>query len=383
MIYLLYLVTFLLLSYKFDIKKKGGRRKQWERIAILMLILLSGLRNHVGGDTANYIRYFNEAPDIRNFWQYQITHTQNIQVLWHLFLSVVKTFGGNFTCVQILHSILVNCLIYRFIKHSTDKPFVVLTIFVCVSWWNFNFEIMRESTCVAIFLNACLYLKEGNVWKYVLYVVPALFIHYFSFVPFFLVLLTTFANKRQIILALVGFAAIAIILSNQLSDFFLQMAISTTDGENSKVLESYFSGELYGQTNLNIFGIIKHLIILSLPIVLTIKLYKEEDHVFFQMLCLYIMFYALFIEYPVFSRYLNYFVLFLIVHSVNSIALCHNTQKLKYFITIMLVYQAYTGIHEFYSVNTNYMQNTQYDIRYFPYKSIFEEVDAKRESNYY
>lgn len=383
MIYLCYFLIFLYLSYKFDIKRKTGNRQKWENIAIIMLILLAGLRNHVGGDTANYIRNFNEAPEINDFWNYQKTTIQNLQIAWFFFLSIVKTLVGSFICVQILHSILVNCLIFRFIKHSTEKNFIALTIFFCVSWWNFNFEVMRESACVAIFLNASLYLRDRRIKKYILSVIPALFIHYFSFVPILLALLTTFANKRQILFALGGLTITILILSNQLSDLFLQMAISATDGENSQIFESYFTGDLYGQSNLNIFGITKHLIILSLPSFLALKKYKKDNHHAFQMLCLYVMFYTLFIQYPVFSRFLNYLLLFVIVYSVNLIGECCEVKITKYFVAIMLIYQAYSGIYDFYSANTYLRQNSQYDIRYFPYKSIFEEVDAAREFYYY
>ena len=63
----IYLFVFLLILYcvyTFDVKGKRNNKGVWEKVIVVVLIMLAGLRNHVGSDSIAYEYTFNYSTPL-------------------------------------------------------------------------------------------------------------------------------------------------------------------------------------------------------------------------------------------------------------------------------------------------------------------------------
>lgn len=382
--YISIFLLFLFLSYYYDIKGNKAGYNTWVKFCCAILILLAGLRNHVGGDTFNYIYHFDQWPNLQELFSTKLSLSEVSQPLWFLINCILKTIYPDFVVVQIFHAIVVNFLIFRFIKKTTDKVFIATLFVYCIVWWNFNFEIMRESLCVVIYLNSLLELKRKKVSRFILFSIPCLLIHYFSFVIIVFTLLVYYLNNRTTILLIGVIILVLLVFRDIFSNIALEIAFMTAE-DLSERLEDYIYGDVYGTTSLNLFGVFLKLLLLLQPILVIYSYYtdKKTNSLDSKLLMLYILFFIITAVFPIFSRFLNYLMVLLIIASINYLIPNKRKRTLPYYVVYLLfIYNMMAGINEFYTPSPSYSGNNKYDCRYIPYKNVFEMPDATRESLY-
>lgn len=382
--YISIFLLFIFLSYNYDIKGNKAGYNTWVKFCCVILILLAGLRNHVGGDTFNYIYHFDQWPNLQELFSTKLSLSEVTQPLWFLINCILKTIYSDFVVVQLFHAIVVNLLIFRFIKKTTNKVFIAILFVYCIVWWNFNFEIMRESLCVAIYLNSLLELKKKKVFRFILFSIPCLLIHYFSFVIIAFTLLVYYLNNKTTILLIGAIILVLLVFRDIFSNFALEIAFMTAE-DLSERLEDYIYGDVYGTTNLNLFGIFSKLLLLLQPVLIIYSYYnsKTTDSLELKLLMLYILFFIITAVFPIFSRFLNYLMVLLIIGSINYLSLNKRKRNLSYSIVcILFIYNMVAGINEFYTPSPSDRSNNKYDCRYIPYKNVFEMPDATREGLY-
>lgn len=382
--YISIFLLFIFLSYNYDIKGNKAGYNTWVKFGCVILILLAGLRNHVGGDTFNYIYHFDQWPNLQELFSTKLSLSEVTQPLWFLINCILKTIYSDFVVVQLFHAIVVNLLIFRFIKKTTNKVFIAILFVYCIVWWNFNFEIMRESLCVAIYLNSLLELKKKKVFRFILFSIPCLLIHYFSFVIIAFTLLVYYLNNKTTILLIGAIILVLLVFRDIFSNFALEIAFMTAE-DLSERLEDYIYGDVYGTTNLNLFGIFSKLLLLLQPVLIIYSYYtsKTTDSLELKLLMLYILFFIITAVFPIFSRFLNYLMVLLIIGSINYLSQNKRKRNLSYSIVcILFIYNMVAGINEFYTPSPSDRSNNKYDCRYIPYKNVFEMPDATRESLY-
>ena len=382
--YISIFLLFLFLSYYYDIKGNKAGYNTWVKFCCVILILLAGLRNHVGGDTFNYIYHFDQWPNLQELFSTKLSLSEVSQPLWFLINCILKTIYPDFVVVQIFHAIVVNFLIFRFIKKTTDKVFIATLFVYCIVWWNFNFEIMRESLCVVIYLNSLLELKRKKVSRFILFSIPCLLIHYFSFVIIVFTLLVYYLNNRTTILLIGVIILVLLVFRDIFSNIALEIAFMTAE-DLSERLEDYIYGDVYGTTSLNLFGVFLKLLLLLQPILVIYSYYtdKKTNSLDSKLLMLYILFFIITAVFPIFSRFLNYLMVLLIIASINYLIQNKRKRTLPYYVVYLLfIYNMMAGINEFYTPSPSYSGNNKYDCRYIPYKNVFEMPDATRESLY-
>ncbi len=385
MIYLVLLIFFLVLAYKYDYRNRTHNKMWWYKFSCLVLILFSGLRNHVGGDTFNYIYKFENYPNLIELTSRGgVIISELSQPLWFLINSTLKTIINDFTLVQVFHAIVCNVLLFRFINHTTTKIFTAVAVSYCIFWWNFNFEIMRESLCVVLFLNAVLELSKGNVKKYIIICLPALFIHYFSFVIICLGLLMYYQPKKLFMIAM-GIVTITLLALNttRIVDYILSFLV--VSGEDLETIaERYLSSDDYGFNLLNIFGIIQQCLTLLPAVIILLYLNRQKDKkIETKLIVLYIFFAVATSKLSICSRFLNYFLPVYVVFIINYLSDKSRRKGInRYIVLFIFLFQTYSYINAFYRPSFNDTSNLSYDCRYFPYKSIFQDPDPPRESRY-
>lgn len=386
LIYILVLLLLCFLMVKYDFYQKpskdtSNKEKRWQIVVVVVLILLAGLRNHVGGDTFNYENHFiYDTPKLGELFQSHTSFENLSQPLWFLINVLSKTLWDDFITVQFFHAIILNLLLYRFIRHSTRKVFTVLTVSYCILWWNFNFEVLREALCVAFFLNGLICLKERKVGLYLLWCLPALGIHYFSFVMILLALLFYFASSKIIIfVTALLFVLLSAIDTNQLSSLIISLAVMAVESKED-LLESYILGETFGTTELNVFGVLLTLVSAVFPLIIVIK--SKMDPFYKRMIWLFLILFIFQAKYPIISRFSNYLWLVVLIEAVNYL---YTSRKKDLFRTAVLCLLIYNVVHyslAFYNPPEHSPHNKQYDVRYIPYKSVFQSPDPVRELYY-
>lgn len=199
MIYLIILITLLYFVYKYDICQNTGYRDSAFWGLCIVFIFLAGLRYRIGGDTLGYMSSWDFYPDFWNFnWFNDIEkcrisnpEMERYQTGWFLFVIFVTGVWKHQVIMQMAVAILLNYSIFRIIKKYSEFPFITLMVY-CFNFkfFEFEFEIMRESVAVSIFLLISFdnYIKREWI-KYYAGTIIAYFIHpsaIFMFVlPFF------------------------------------------------------------------------------------------------------------------------------------------------------------------------------------------------------
>lgn len=380
-IFLFILISVLCIKYDFNNNIIKTSKYKPFFLVCLTLSLIGGLRYHIGSDTANYIEQFEYIPTIKDF--FKIIELENLsQPLWYLTNSIGKTIVDDFIIIQILHSFIVNFLIGRFIFKTCEKPFIAILAYTCCIWWNFNFEIMRESLCVAIYLNIYNnYLQNNNIKKFLLHSIPIMLIHYFAFIPIIFTFIIHFFKYRSFLL---GGIVVTFILYFKISEGMLMKYMLLIEG----VMESdgieramkYLESDQLGFVASSVIGI-SFVFITQVFYSFLISKDKKIDERVAKILLLYSFIIILRLKLLILVRFINYWQIILIVYAINYFIINKRNIYALYIKTIF-VYSIYMGISNFLSPTES--DNSKYDCRYIPYSSYLDKtIHQKRESLFY
>lgn len=254
MVYLFPILFTLLFALYFDIQgAKRGKCLSWYFL-FLYLSLLIGLRYMVGGDTYAYMDYFSDL----NIYDGDLWNNSGFQPLFILLNVVSKWMYSDFVSFQILHSILLNIVLFHFFAKYTNFRFTALFLCFFVFYINFSVEILRESLAVSAFLVGYKYLEKRSWIKYYSIVIIATQFHlsaiFLIFLPFVHSLKLNIKFLFIMILSLVAYSCLSIVFEflNQLSKI----------GDRT----AFYKDAFYGSNSVLLFWIIRFLIPISLMV---------------------------------------------------------------------------------------------------------------------
>ena len=377
----IYIVLFVYLSflvYKYDVKRKKDVNKRLHYMfSCFILILVAGFRYRIGYDTINYMEKFLYAPSLR-----EIFNGSELQgdILWAYIIGISKEICDDFFIVQFIQAIIVNCIVFWFIKRHSPKPFVAVFLYFMLGWWNLCFEAMREAIAVSFYLYALdAILSNKGLKIYYLRVWPALLVHTFGFVTLFFPLIKFLNIKKHalIICSLVFF--LIFLVKDSMNELFLLMELTTDiGGETSNfVLDKatkYVDSDTYGESNMSIGGLLSLFVGNILPCIYIIMLLNRHSKVCNQnwvsFVFVYICICVLKTQVPIFYRFLNYFEILVIVAYTNVLFY----EKLKIRRQIASAFIVIMVLVRMYSLKSNDADtNIPAYYRYVPYNSIFQQ----------
>ena len=396
MIYILVFFFLLALTVHFDILDCKQSRVNWERIAVGVLILLSALRNQVGDDTFGYEFQYRYYPTLFELFEKGIDWEALSQPLWIFLNCFFKTITDNFVLFQVVIAVFFNLMLYYFFKTVCKKVFACFLLFFLTRWYIYNFEILRESLSVVIYLAAIIdYIKNKKLSRYFLICLPAIFIHWFSFV---MVLLTPLfiKTKRNITLPLMTVLGVgALFLGGSTIVEVLNFAALYVEQED---FLQYLSESNTRELNLYIIFIQGFLLRMLLPFTIISPGREEYENektvVFKRILVAYIFIGGVSTHVVIAYRLLNYLYPILIVLAIDALtqgftlSKGHLIQNNKHVMaTLSLVFCLLSliavDIRSFMEPpELEFRSNIKYDCRYLPYTTVFEEKDEIR-SQYY
>lgn len=173
-----YLIPFLITlfgSIKYDISKaKGGGKKFLWAFLYVYLTLLIGLRYMVGGDTFFYHVYFDQLS-LDNL--FSLGANDDYQPFFVQSMLLAKAVYPKFVSFQILHVVIINSILFWYIKQNSKYIFSVLFFCLLIFYINFTVEILRESMAVMVFVLNYKNLEEKKWVKYFIGVFIASMFH--------------------------------------------------------------------------------------------------------------------------------------------------------------------------------------------------------------
>ncbi|MFP7655879.1 EpsG family protein [Chryseobacterium proteolyticum] len=373
MIYLLVFIYLFLLSIFFDFFKVKGPRNFFYYLSMIILILIAGLRWRVGGDSLIYQDKFETFI----FPIFQFTKIKFLEIGWEpgylLVNSLSKSIVPEFWFFQLLQSIFINTILFRFFKRYTPYYFTAILLYGIFYYFYFNMEILREIIPICIFIN-WMYpaLEKKDYKKYYLLNVILLFFHISTVVLLLIPFFGRFKLNRKGFIILgcisIGFISIFILFPGVVS------TIALTDRMASKL-------DIYSKYSFSINGMIYLFLVFGCFPYFLVQLNKKyyKDIYFEKLIYPYFFIVAIYIAYSGFGRFINYFGPFMLVFFVNTIYLVMNVKKfvgIRVVSVILLLIGPLLYKYQYYSISYDYIVkgSTKFNM-YYPYSSIFNKED--------
>lgn len=384
MIYLVVFVILLWLSFRYDIVGNTKHRDFWYYVMLLVFILVAGLRWRLGIDTPPYIyNFYHEYPYLGDFSfeDYSITESP----LYVLLNSFVKSIGGRFYIVQLIHAAIINVLIFYYIKKNSNYLFTCILLYALTCYFAYNMEIMRGSLSIAICLYANDYVLERKWLKgYLLYSIAFLF-HPQTIVLFVLPIFFFLKFNKIGLLVCLGAFVVGKIIMNVLGDYIFLF-------EANEALSDKVSGYVDSDTYSIQGGNIKFYLVNIFPILFYViasflyvkakrtntTLLKYEPLVLLG-ICFIMMRMNLEIAYRYIDYYMIYFVLAISEFFVGMIRRESNLKISVAYVRSCMVFLPFFFIF----VGLGFFWDKGQGFRYIPYSSVIEKtIDRRRELKY-
>lgn len=378
MIYIIILILIIILAFRYDICGRRKFRIPCYYAMLLVFILVAGLRWRVGLDTVNYLgKFYHYTPTLEDY-SFNIFQSP----LFILINSLVKTLGGRFYVVQLIHATFINILIFKYIAKHSSYIFTCLFFYALMCYTYYNMEIMRGSMSIAVCLYANDYILEKKWVKgYLLYILALMF-HPQTILLFILPLLFQYLKMGyKVIPIFLGFYILGIIAKELLSDYFFLLDWDSTI--DSKV-SGYIANDKYSSNNSRniVFYILKIIIPVFYPILCILFTKKIKFNTSLLKLEPLILLYVCFVLFKshffIAYRYLDYYSIYIcILYSDFFVGAIKYSPKLE----LSLSYtRSFVFFMPFFlsTVGVSYLGKHGDGFRYIPYNSVLQMNDESK-----
>lgn len=327
MVYILILLYIVFLVFRYDVQNlKEGKNANYQ-ILWGIFVLVAGLSYHVGGDSIGYeitfknYRFVNSIDDV-----YDGNLLANSKEPLWVFVNILfsKVFG-DFQFLKFAIALFFNTTVFWFIKEHSPKPFFSVLLYAVILGLHLNFQVLRESVAIGLFLIAFDKLcgEKKHYLQYYLIVLVAFMFHRFAFamliVPLFFLLKMSWWYYA--ILGLFLFAG------PKVNELMMNSGLFLLDDSLSRSFEHFLESDEYHIENLSVFGIL-HTIIKIIP--LWLLLIFSEDSCFKRVGSAYLLLYVFnAVSVGIFYRINDYLLFPFVVAAAASFIRINSPQKVK------------------------------------------------------
>lgn len=370
------LIATLFFSY---ICKKQQYTEGCKRLFIVFIYILAslytGLRFRVGIDTLNYMDGYKYLMlnDIRVIDLF--SSEQPYQPLYMLLIYIAKAISTDLWALQLLHSLVLNALIFTFIYKNTKSPFLGIFIYLITYYLYFNTEIMRESLAVGVFLCFTESLYNKKWLTYYTGVIIAMLFHISAAILLFFPLVQWLKPNKQFIIIV-----ILSILMLGMAKSFLQDYLPLLNGQDNDTMRKMNGYVEFANDGWSLFGILYELSRASLIPIMFLYVYTEKKGRTFRyhnmiLLTIIISIGIVFLQ-IIFSRFINYIMPFIALLYTDFIA---DYFKTKQYHKLSLLCIGCFTLLTIYSYTRNSAGYKAYKM-WFPYHSVITPLtDSERE----
>ncbi|MCH5226494.1 MAG: EpsG family protein [Muribaculaceae bacterium] len=395
MVYLIpiILITIGVLFYDY-LQYKRGRIVLWILIC-LYLILLAGLRYHLGEDTLYYDEFYQRIPPLNHFSTSQLKG-ERFSIGFMVTASFFKMLTDEFTVFQLFVSIIINTAFFYFFYKNCKNIFFAALVYYIYSYIFMAFLQIREALSVSIILLAWPFFVQKKWLQWYLLTFFATFFHLSANIMYFLPLIylpgvkNFFIFGKRTLFICIGVAVLGLIVQRFFFQYLQIFSFSEAIGERVDMYkDTFFAGQI-----LNIKGIIATIIEYILyPIIALYFMRREGEKENYKtgfnpekamvLINTYITIFSIFIF--IIQRFTNYFFPFVIVILSNWVfsLIPLNDKKIRLsFLTWFFIFLPMFALHSyslaFSKINKSGSLRT-YTL-YYPYSSYFDKTrDSDRE----
>lgn len=374
MIYFILFFILLLISINIDFLKKNIGKKLVYILLCLILIIFSSVRYRVGGDTLNYIQTYKSIPNIFDTSFIQTFNNQRAEIGWYFLSGIGKLISEDFMIMQTLQAIIVNVCMFIFIKRYTRHIFLGVLYYFVLFYLYFNFEILRESLAISIFIIFGInFLLQKKYFLYIIVCAFAMLFHTSASVLFFVPIVYHFIKKYKFNYYI--YFTIIYIVGTILSSSFYSFLGS---GGFLSIFSNKF--ETYIDYDFTIFG---RLMAYFLYVLLPAYTYNKSDKsIFSKLLLVYAFIGSLTGLFPIFFRFVNYFtpVFIICITNITYVIFNQKRSRLRFENGLMFIFFI-TFFFNYKILNTvDVNRNIKWYSWWYPYNSIFnKQEDPDRE----
>lgn len=368
MIYILVVIGLLLLSLGYDNEKKYRQSGLFRFIVFIVFTFIAGFSYEMGSDVVySYQPWFEEklplissVADDKSGWE----------PLFVLYGSLFKTLFDNWFLYHFSIIIFVNYAVFKFLHVFFKKRFFLsLLFYFLLFYYDINFESLRQSMAMGVFLLSWRSFQDRN-WKvYLPLCLIASGFHFSALITLVLPFLRylSFNGKGFLLLILL------LLFGTVINYYFFDIATSffLFGGESfDRLLYTYVESQ-DDVSMLNIYGVIYQLLIKMTPImIIGISFQKCENcNSFVTILYIYSMFTILTMFVPYLFRFSFFFSI--IVSGCYSMFV-NGKMPLSNAVTKCIVIIMFAiSCWQFYNMQDSYGEKSWE--RFYPYTSIFDK----------
>lgn len=175
-----YLIAFLLILYgviKYDVKGLSGNANRHYNLILIYLILVSGLSYRLGGDGIVYLHQYKEYLTSDGFGWTALNRYDNRMPGWVALIKICKLVTTQYWFFKLVHAVIINTLFLSGIKSITKYVFTGILFYYILLYFQFNFELLRQSLSMALFVYSLKYFSTKRWCKYYACIVAAVLFH--------------------------------------------------------------------------------------------------------------------------------------------------------------------------------------------------------------
>lgn len=379
MVYILILLYIVFLVFRYDVQNlKEGKNANYQ-ILWGIFVLVAGLSYHVGGDSIGYeitfknYRFVNSIDDV-----YDGNLLANSKEPLWVFVNILfsKVFG-DFQFLKFAIALFFNTTVFWFIKKHSPKPFFSILLYAVILGLHLNFQVLRESVAIGVFLIAFDKLcgEKKKYFLYYLLVIVAFLFHRFAFamliVPLFFLL-----RMKWWYYAILGAFLFA---GPKVNELMMNSGLFLLDDSLSRSFEHFLESDEYHIENLSIFGIL-HTILKIIP--LWLLLVFSDDSIFKRVGSAYLLLFVFnAVSVGIFYRINDYILFPFVVAAASSLKRINSPQKT---VTLGVVFPKpiYSIVVILFLLSTIIGHVTdERSFEYFPYSSVITKQKVQEREN--
>ena len=382
MIYLITLILLILFSIQYPRISTSHQRISWH-FSFWLVFCISAFQYKIGADIPAYMGEFDYYQKDYSF-DYIFSFIRR-QPLWVLLNVVCKTIIEDFAILKILQAFVVNFVVFRFISKHTNNKMLGVLLYLIFSYFHLNFNALRASFALVVFLCAYDYLVEKKLLKYYALCVVAFLFHESALILFLLPLLHPIKKMFGSTDKLLKYVLILGVVS-----IFLAPIVQSTFGSVLQYLQlmnvisygdTYLDNSSYSGFRLSIVGSVEYLVKLALYIYL-FKKSRCSQSIFGFIFIVYMIIFCLNIAFPIFYRFNDYFCIIFICCLANGLSnIGFNRVRYKSMYAHLVFYVVF--FLNTYSYFLMLSDGTREIDQFYPYYTIFDKKTSMiRENNW-
>ena len=285
--YLIPVILIIIGIYRYDVQQRSVNSRYLYWFIGLYLILLFGLRDHIGWDTRMYTGFWDWFPSFRDNYDGALVHFQFMQPGFQYLWLICKEITPEFWFFQIVQCTFVVIVPMWFIRKRTRYHFVGLLLFALCYCWYFCTEILRESISICFFLLVFDALMKRKWIQYFIGCFCAFMFH-FSAGILFLFPLATVLNLRLNRTFII--TTVCIFLALSIAHNYVYQISTSLGGTYADKLVIYATTTALGRKNMNwmILRVIQ-MFILPFTILVIYKFILKRKIPYESIFCIYIL----------------------------------------------------------------------------------------------